>query len=181
MPLNNMAGGVQWSDDHCAELTRLVASGMVYREIAATLNKTFGASHYTKSAVAGKVQRLDLPRPVRAKRPPYVRKPKIKSPPRPRVFREVMRIVSANISGGMRIVRAVETDQPELRCVEIEPRHRSLIDLEPGGCRYPYGDGPFTFCGHPKQDGSSYCTPHFHLCREESRPRTDKRYSRAAA
>jgi len=45
----------------------------------------------------------------------------------------------------------------------------SLIDLEPGDCRYPYGgdeDGEaITFCGHPRRQGSSYCTPHFHLTR----------------
>jgi GcrA cell cycle regulator len=180
MPNNNPNGGQQWHDDHCAELTRLLATGMVYRLIAETLNEKFGTSH-TKNAIVGKVQRLNLMPPQKEKRPPYVRRPKTKSSQRPRIFREVMRIVPANISGGMRIVRAVETDQPALRCVEVEPRHLSLIDLEPGDCRYPYGDGPMTFCGHPKQDGSSYCFHHFHLCRQEPRPLTDKRYSRAAA
>lgn len=181
MPNNNPNGGAQWSDDQCAELTSLLASGMVYRLIAVTLNEKFGTAH-TKNAVVGKVQRLNLTPPKKEKRPPYVRKPKIKSATqRPRIFREVMRIVPANISGGMRIIRAVETGQPALRCVEIEPRHLSLIDLEPGDCRYPYGDGPMTFCGHPKQTDSSYCFHHFHLCRQEPRPRTDKRYSRAAA
>ena len=57
----------------------------------------------------------------------------------------------------------------KLRCVEIEPRHLSLIELEHGDCRYPYGGDEegeaITFCGHPKRPGSSYCTPHFHLTR----------------
>ena len=26
-----------------------------------------------------------------------------------------------------------------LRCVETDPRHLSLLQLEPGDCRYPYG------------------------------------------
>jgi GcrA cell cycle regulator len=181
MPNNNPLGGTWWSDDHCADLATLLASGMIYREIARTINEKFG-TNFSKNSIVGKVQRLNLTPPKKEKRPPYVRKPKIKSSQRTRrVYREVMRIVSANISGGMRIVRAVETDQPALRCVEVEPRHLSLIDLEPGDCRYPYGDGPMTFCGHPKQDGSSYCFHHFHLCRQEPRPLTDKRYSRAAA
>jgi GcrA cell cycle regulator len=50
-------------------------------------------------------------------------------------------------------------------------RHRpaggSLIELKPGDCRYPYGGDkdsePIVFCGHPRRDGSSYCTPHFRL------------------
>jgi GcrA cell cycle regulator len=58
----------------------------------------------------------------------------------------------------------VNPEEAKLRCVEIAPRNITLIDLEPGDCRYPYGDGPMTFCGHPKQDGSQYCTPHHHLC-----------------
>jgi hypothetical protein len=42
----------------------------------------------------------------------------------------------------------------------------SLVDIEPHQCRYPYGDGPFTFCGHGKAEGSSYCAPHRLLCTE---------------
>jgi GcrA cell cycle regulator len=53
--------------------------------------------------------------------------------------------------------------------VEIEPRHLSLVELERGDCRYPYGGDSegeaITFCGHPRRPGSSYCTPHFHLSR----------------
>ena len=46
----------------------------------------------------------------------------------------------------------------------------SLVDLERGDCRYPYGGDEegeaITFCGHPRRPGSSYCAPHFHLsCR----------------
>ena len=60
-------------------------------------------------------------------------------------------------------------EAPKLRCVEIAPRHLSLIELEAGDCRYPYGGDEegeaITFCGHPRREGSSYCTPHFHLTR----------------
>jgi GcrA cell cycle regulator len=58
----------------------------------------------------------------------------------------------------------------KLRCVDIEPRHLSLNELERDDCRYPYGgDGEneaITFCGHPRRPGSSYCSPHFHLSRD---------------
>jgi GcrA cell cycle regulator len=57
----------------------------------------------------------------------------------------------------------------ELRCVEIDPRHLSLTELERDDCRYPYGGDEegeaITFCGHPRRHGSSYCTAHFHLTR----------------
>jgi hypothetical protein len=47
-----------------------------------------------------------------------------------------------------------------LRCVVVEPQHLLVTDLEEGQCRYPFGEGPFTFCGHAQKDGSSYCRPH---------------------
>jgi hypothetical protein len=30
-------------------------------------------------------------------------------------------------------------ESPKLRCAEVDPRHLSLLDLESGDCRYPYG------------------------------------------
>jgi GcrA cell cycle regulator len=70
---------------------------------------------------------------------------------------------------------AFEKAEPaELRCVEIAPRHLSLIELERGDCHYPYGGDSegeaITFCGHPRRRGSSYCTPHFHLSRNPNLP-----------
>ena len=62
----------------------------------------------------------------------------------------------------------------KLRCVGIEPRHLSLVELEKGDCHYPYGGDEegeaITFCGHPRRPGSSYCTPHFHLSRNPVEP-----------
>ena len=53
----------------------------------------------------------------------------------------------------------------ELRCVDVSPRHLSLVELEAGDCRYPYGGDEegeaITFCGHPRREGSSYCAPAF--------------------
>jgi hypothetical protein len=41
---------------------------------------------------------------------------------------------------------------------------KTLLDLEPGDCRYPFGDGPIVFCGSNAVAGSSYCLPHKILC-----------------
>ena len=63
-----------------------------------------------------------------------------------------------------------EVKPVKLRCVGIEPRHLALVELERGDCRYPYGGDEegeaITFCGHPRRQDSSYCTPHFHLSRD---------------
>jgi GcrA cell cycle regulator len=179
VPNNNPLGGAQWSDDQCAELASLLASGMVYRLIAEALNEKFGTAH-TKNAIVGKVQRLNLTPPDKPKRPPYVRKPK-KSTANKGHHLIVDRIVRANAnSNAMRVIKTVEMAQYKLRCVEIEPRHLTLLDLEPGDCRYPYGDDAVTYCGHPKQDGSSYCTPHHVLCREKPRVPVYRMIVRAA-
>ena len=62
----------------------------------------------------------------------------------------------------------------KLRCVETDPRHLTLPELEPGDCRYPYGGDEegeaITFCGQPCGEDSSYCAPHFHLTRGPGRP-----------
>lgn len=64
-------------------------------------------------------------------------------------------------------------ERPEpvkLRCVGLGLRLVSLVDLENGQCRYPYGGDKegeaILFCGHPRLAGSSYCKPHFHLTRD---------------
>jgi GcrA cell cycle regulator len=58
-------------------------------------------------------------------------------------------------------------EMPKLRCADVVPRHLSLMDLECGDCRYPYGGDAegeaITFCGHPQRPGSSYCAAHFDL------------------
>ncbi|BAL08847.1 hypothetical protein BJA01nite_50280 [Bradyrhizobium japonicum] len=58
----------------------------------------------------------------------------------------------------------------KLRCVGVQPRLITLGELGRDDCRYPYGgdkDGEaIAFCGHPRQRGSSYCTPHARLTRK---------------
>jgi hypothetical protein len=174
MPNNNMAGPVAglWPEEHAQELTRLVATGMVYRLIAEALNEKFGTSH-TKNAIVGKVQRLNLTPPDKPKKPPYVRKPT----PRRREFAST-RIVRANgNSNAMRVIKTVELEQYKLRCVEIECT-TTFGDVT--GCRYPVGDGPFLFCNGAKAEGSSYCLNHHVLCSEKPRVPVYRFVGRAA-
>jgi GcrA cell cycle regulator len=163
MANNNMLGPIAglWPEEHAQELTRLVASGMVYRLIAESLNDKFGTAH-TKNAIVGKVQRLNLTPPDKPKKPPYVRKPT----PRRREFAST-RIVRANgNSNAMRVIKTVELEQYKLRCVEIECT-TTFDDVT--GCRYPVGDGPFLFCNGAQTEGSSYCLNHHILCHDKPR------------
>jgi len=143
-----------WSDDKIAGLTKLYAEGYSCREIGETLG-------LSRNSVVGKVHRLKLPPPGKLK--PIIR-------------------MGREIAPNRATIRAKQIgEQYKLRCVEIVPLNKTLIELEPGDCRYPTSDdSPFLFCGHPKMDGASYCVPHFHLCHEPPRPLTDKTFVRAA-
>ncbi len=129
-----------------------------------------GEGHpFTRNAIVGQAHRLGLTR--KQKSEPHIRAPRT-SPIR-------MSRVNSN-SNVLRITKSQQSQQYKLRCVEIEPRHLSLVELEQGDCRYPYGDGPFTFCGHPVKDGTSWCVPHFHLTHEPLRPINRPYFMRAA-
>jgi GcrA cell cycle regulator len=160
-----------WAPEHSEALRELVARGMSYSEVADAINAKFGTC-YTRNAAIGRGKRMGLGGPERPDRRP-------KPPPRSKAPR-----LSKTGVKKSRQRRATEPSergpQPDrtapvkLRCVGVSPRLLSLIDLEDGGCRYPYGgdkDGEaIAFCGHPRLAGSSYCTPHFHLTRDGTVP-----------
>lgn len=138
-----------WDEPRIEELRRLYALGMSCSLIAAELG-----GGISRNAVIGKVSRLKMPLRGSGTRQPIemdrTRKPtqasaRIRVPAQPR---------KVQINAAQR-----ET----LRCVEVIPRNISLIDLEPNDCRYPYGDGPFLFCGQPTGANVSYCMPHLAL------------------
>jgi GcrA cell cycle regulator len=152
-----------WAPEHSDALREFVAKGMSYSEAARAINSRFNTC-YSRSAALGRARRLGLgaddrqqpsmptkradlheiagPRPSNLKTPALLW-------PMP-VFKEIKPV--------------------KLRRVAIEPRHLSLIELERGDCRYPYGGDEegeaITFCGHARRPGSSYCTSHFHLSRD---------------
>ena len=154
-----------WEAEHTQALREYLARGLSFSEIAAAINSRFNTA-YSRNAAIGRATRLGLAGPERQgdnlrhfpKRPPKARKSRLRQP------RE------RHIPGFMPRLPAFETtEMPKLRCVEIVPRHLALVDLESGDCRYPYGGDEegeaITFCGHPWQEGFSYCTPHVQLTR----------------
>jgi len=160
-----------WTDEKTTELTRLYADDYSASLIAEALGDV------SRQAVIAKIHRMGLPRRGEGRHPtkeltasgqrtsmPKVFRGAAKRPPRePRPDKQTSR--QRHIPGTNRFYEAVSNPaEIKLRCVKIVPRNVTLMDLEPGDCRYPYGDDVITFCGHPKQDGSQYCTPHHHLC-----------------
>jgi GcrA cell cycle regulator len=151
-----------WAPEHSAALREYFSQGMSFAKIAKAINARFNTD-YTRSAAIGRARRLGLT--MMDGSPPL--------PPR------LTPMPQLNRSGEPRKPRSIDFQWPmpvfergptiELRCVEVAPRHLSLVELEFGDCRYPYGGDcegePITFCGHPRRLGSSYCAPHFHLSR----------------
>jgi GcrA cell cycle regulator len=151
-----------WPSEHSDALRDYFLKGMSYAEIGRRINAKFGAA-YTRNAVAGRAKRLGLIAPASVTSPSIV--PSLASG---------ACLASSHCAAlpnlNMPPKSALKPAAPvKLRCVGVQPRLISLVELAPGDCRYPYGgdkDGEeITFCGHPLQPGSSYCAPHAHLTR----------------
>lgn len=109
--------------------------------------KTVGWSNKTVSATLSVARRLGevIPKAVRRRSSGGVRRPARIKPITP-----VLRKAG----------RTAPRPKPEIPV----PLMIGLMDLTDTTCRYPIGDGPFVFCGHEKQAGSSYCPGHHALC-----------------
>lgn len=127
----------QWTEERTERLKKLwqqgFSAGLIAREFRTTRN-----------AVIGKIQRLGLDwrpetqlslgnRGKRAKPSPQ------KPAPRP--------------------AQLLKTEQ-QVSSKPFVPFRLRLIDLQPGQCRWPEGDGPFWFCGARQARNSSYCEEH---------------------
>jgi GcrA cell cycle regulator len=150
-----------WAPEHCAALREYLAKGMSYSKAAGAINAKFGTG-YTRSAAIGRGKRMGLAGPKK-------RADSRRVPHRAGTLR-LGRSRKRRAAEPVQRKPVLERAEPaKLRCVGITPRLLSLVDLERGDCRFPYGgdkDGEaITFCGHPRREGSSYCTPHFHLTR----------------
>jgi GcrA cell cycle regulator len=155
---------MDWPPAHSAALREYFAKGMSYSAIAGALNAKFGTS-YTRNAALGRATRMGLAGPGPSGE---------QGKPAPETgalgFLEIdsRKTRQRRVSEFWLIPPVFKaTEVEKLRTADIVPRNLSLIDLEDGDCRYPYGgntDGEtITFCGHPQRPGSSYCPAHFDL------------------
>jgi GcrA cell cycle regulator len=148
-----------WAPEHSDALREHLARGMSYAETARAINATFD-THYSRSATIGRARRMGL---AAADRPGDI------TPAAPQDQQPSLRRLRKHYAALAKwLVPEFEpVESAKLRCVDIEPRHLTLLELEDGDCRYPYGgdaeDEPITFCGHPQREESSYCAAHFHL------------------
>lgn len=135
-----------WSDERIEQLKLLYAlPDLSTTEIAARLG-----GGLSRNAVIGKVHRLGLP--LRGKPLPKKRS----MPPGSFAFK-VVRSIRAKRDG----TDAPDVPLPEIPQVQMEARHVGLLELQPAECRWPYGQGPFTFCGCAAiAENRPYCWAH---------------------
>lgn len=139
---------VTWTDKRVEELKRL-APDYSAAQIAAMLG------YVTRNAVLGKLNRLGLCNPrVKTMPQPKIDRPGRSSNNHQSVFKIVM-----NGGGPTLLETTISKEAIKLRCAEITPRNLTLMELEAEDCRWPYGEGPFVFCGHPVFHGP-YCASH---------------------
>jgi GcrA cell cycle regulator len=130
-----------WTTESDAELKRHIEAGSTYREIASAMGMS-------RSAIGGRAARLGLKSLNLSGNAPKERRPPVPRTPRPQFVERITQIGLA-----------------QLRCVEVEPLHLTLDELERCNCRFPLGDAaPFSFCGHPALAGRPYCGSHTARC-----------------
>jgi GcrA cell cycle regulator len=173
-----------WDEERSNDLAARLANGETFRTIGAELTAKYKVK-ISRNSCIGRARRMGLEsvrkpgeadpaNATKVKRPKRERLIRVK--PKPAEHRPVYNVVKSG-GGGFRIQESRTSDMPSLRCVEIEPRHLTLLDLASGDCRYPYGGDfegePITFCGHPAQTDKPYCRKHADLCFTEPKPRKD--------
>lgn len=159
--------GERWTEERVEQLKALHAE-----KLSCSIMATRMGCGFTRNAIIGKIHRLGLSNACSTvhRDNQYGRKERP-----PKINRKTIRIVRSNgNSNGFRVMESAATDLAALRCTEVIPREIALADLLPGECRYPYGDGPFTFCGHPSCEGRSYCGPHYALSLTQPRPLSEQ-------
>lgn len=158
-PKITFGGG--WTEQAIAELKFQWNEGKSASEVAAILREKFGFA-VSRSAVCGKVDRLGLSdgRPPRTKKSGPRRQPRRTHAPR------LPRHVPSRptpIRAAQPATKPAPRPVPQVGLAAPAPKHIRLEALNKITCKWPHGDGPFTFCGHARFDRSVYCEYHTRL------------------
>jgi GcrA cell cycle regulator len=143
-----------WAPEHSDALREFLARGMTFSEIAKAINSKFKTA-YSRNATLGRAKRMGLGRPVRPESLPQVK---------PQLNRlGELRPVEPRTSKFHWSPPAFEEAEPlNLRCVEIEPRHLSLINWSAAIADIPTAEMPRAkpLLSAVIQDGPAPATAH---------------------
>lgn len=142
-----------WTPQASLRLEELYSEGRSASIIANHLARE-GLINVSRSAVIGRAHRLRLP-PRIARKSQQVRSKEDRRE-RDNALRKVRRQRAR-----MTIVVIEPEPAPEH---QPAPRYISLYKLRHRSCRYPFGESPYSFCGHLTVRNSSFCPYHHKLC-----------------
>jgi GcrA cell cycle regulator len=130
---------MMWTSEQDNQLRAMHAE--MPRPTCAEMGERLGAS---KNAVIGRRHRIGLGGSKRIAKPPN------RSPNRPKAEPRVSKR------------RLAMTVKDKLACPDTLPvgGTKSLLDLKRGECRFPFGNGPYTFCGCRVVTKLPYCAGH---------------------
>jgi GcrA cell cycle regulator len=137
-----------WTAERIGVLTKLWADGLSASQVAGELGAVIPSA-----AVIGKVHRLKLPeRQTRTGMRPG-RKPRAAA---------IRRRPPVDLFERKRSLDGALTPHlpPEPAPPPVPALHITLDGLERHHCRWPFGHGPFTFCGHHNGSEGPYCAYH---------------------
>lgn len=155
-----------WSAEMDATLRRERARGTSATQMMLVIFQEHGVA-MSRNAICGRIHRLGL---------------SLIGPSRPRVTQE-QRATRVAEKDSRRAARRAENlaafragRRPALvaSAGPVEPKYVALAELQGGQCRYPYGDGPYTFCGLPTAGSGPYCRHHHGLAYDRAAPGTAK-------
>jgi GcrA cell cycle regulator len=143
----------KWTVQLDSEMTTLYGLGYSFFQIAAELNAKFGTT-FTRNAAIGRACRMGIAgsksETARGSgNKPAFSKPREPGVPRPR------RVPAPKLPKPI-----FHCDETGHRVADVVPLNLPLLELGPGMCRWPYGEGPYVFCGHGTLDEASYCCAH---------------------
>jgi len=134
---------VQWPREHADALKEMVVGGYgTFAQIAVEITRRFGKP-YSRSACLGRARRMGLPSVN-----PKGRRKYQKISPRP---------------GIAKVIPINDHVERLMYCEELEPLVTTFMDIGVNSCRWPYGEGPYAFCGRGKVEGRSYCLDHLRV------------------
>lgn len=136
----------EWTEERVETTRGMFADRLSASQIAQRLG-------VSRNAVCGKLARMGLTRAPDQYLSSANKKPRV--PTGSLAFKVIHSIKRKQAEAGIEPRPFVCRDFSD-----IAPRHLDLLELEPNDCRYPSGDGPFVFCGHPRRKGTPYCPGH---------------------
>ena len=144
---------VAWSPLREQKLRKMHADGCSSRVIAIALGPPA-----TRNSVISKINRMGLT----TKHPSHPN-PKVQNGNRNKLTRVMFKGIDFRKPSTLKPA-SVASPMVSEKLLEPVPLHIGLDELRAFHCRWPYGESPFTFCGHPKHGQRSYCQFHSSIC-----------------